>query len=135
MRSTVASHPRSVIDQSRTTHSPSAARAGVQMLAEEALTAHTLVSEVPLLLAEDIFGSVFAAGMSIALAGVGTTIFAAFIVNGRYDEIERSMFEAQEEEAERAAAKQSGVSEDVKDYFGDINPQMSDEPKPKGTES
>eukprot|EP00965_Chrysotila_dentata_P018826 626890-Pleurochrysis_carterae.AAC.1 len=34
------------------------------------------------LLAEDIFGSVFAAGMSIAFATIGTTILLAFIVRG-----------------------------------------------------
>ncbi|KAL1498516.1 hypothetical protein AB1Y20_013839 [Prymnesium parvum] len=84
------------------------------------------IEHIPQLLAEDIFGSVFAAGMSIALAGVGTTMVAAFIVNGRYDEIERSMFESQDQEAADAAAKQEGVKEDVREFFGDINPQMAE---------
>ena len=80
------------------------------------------------LVAEDVFGSVFMAGMSIAAAGVGTTVFAAFIVNGRYDEIEASMFAAQDEDGRKAQEKQTAVSQDVSDFFGDVNPQTSQAP-------
>lgn len=85
----------------------------------------SLLQKIPGLVAEDMFGSVFMAGMSIAAAGVGTTVFAAFIVNGRYDEIEASMFEAQDRDVAKQKAQQVGVEDDVRDFFGDINPQMS----------
>jgi len=85
----------------------------------------SLLQQIPGLVAEDIFGSVFMAGMSIAAAGVGTTVFAAFIVNGRYDEIERSMFDAQDRDLEQQMSKRAEVTEDVRDFFGDVNPQVS----------
>ena len=85
----------------------------------------SLLDQIPALVAEELFGSVFAAGMSIAAAGVGTTMFAAFIVNGRYDEIERSMFEQQDRDVATQMGKQEDVNDDVRDFFGDVNPQAA----------
>ena len=44
-----------------------------------------------LLAADDVFGEVFMAGMSIAFAAVGATVLAGVIIRGKYDEIEKSM--------------------------------------------
>ena len=93
----------------------------VTMLAES--VDGTLLQQIPTLLAEDVFGEVFLAGMSIALAGVGTTVLAAFIVNGRYDEIEASIFEAQDRDVQ--SAQPDAVEDDVKAFFGDVAPQQS----------
>ena len=54
----------------------------------ESAPAASLLESVPALLAEDMFGKTFLAGMSIALSSVVTTAFVGFIVRGRYDQIE-----------------------------------------------
>ena len=79
-----------------------------------------------LLLAEgDFFGEVFLAGMSIALAAVAATVFVGFVVRGRYDAIEESFFESQDDsQAKKAAADLKSTNDaSAADFFGDIDPQ------------
>lgn len=107
--------------------------------AASAVTMHvdvgpSLLEQIPGLLAENMFGSVFLAGMSIAVAGIGTTIFAAFIVNGRYDEIERSMFEEQDRALMQKPKVDEAEIKDVRDFFGDVNPTVADSPKASGSQ-
>ena len=84
-----------------------------------------------LVAADDFFGEVFLAGISIAFAAIGSTIFVGILVRGKYDDVEQSLFDAQDEEVmregERAAASRSQVT---KDFFGEINPTPVDEPVP-----
>ena len=92
-------------------------RARVQMLAPPP------VSLPPLLLAEDQFGQVFLAGMSIALASIGSTVLVGFLVRNKFDEIESSYFEKQDEDVAQERAKTRIVSDEVRDFFGsDIDP-------------
>jgi hypothetical protein len=52
-------------------------------------------STASLLAADDFFGEVFLAGMSIAAAAIGATLFIGIIVRSNYDNIEKSFFERQ----------------------------------------
>ena len=65
----------------------------------------------------DTFGEVFLAGISIAFAAVGATVFLGIIVRGRYDDIEKSFFEAQDEALAQDQEAASGRA--VIDFFGD----------------
>ena len=84
-----------------------------------------LLDATTTLLAEDFFGKVFLAGMSIAAAAVGATVFVGFIVRNRYDDIESSYFQAQDDELSRqnAADQKQTASGDqtARDFFGDVN--------------
>lgn len=86
----------------------------------------TAASQVSLptasLLADDVFGEVFMAGMSIAFAAVGVTIFVGILVRGKYDDIEKSFFEAQDEQLAEERTKEAPPSQAVSDFFGDVNP-------------
>jgi len=84
-----------------------------------------LLNAPTLLVAEgDVFGEVFAAGMSIAFAAVATTVFVGIVVNGRYDDIEQSFFEAQDKKlAQDESQKKPESSSAVSDFFGDLEPQ------------
>ena len=83
-----------------------------------------------LLAGEDTFGEVFLAGMSIAFAAIGTTVFVGILVNGKYDDIEKSFFDAQDDAVAEATAKNDVQrSQVVSDFFGDVNP-TEDSPKP-----
>ena len=64
------------------------------------------------------------AGMSIAFATVCMTIFVGFLVRGKYDDVEKSFFEAQDEVVRDDKEKQEkvGTSQVVSDFFGDVNP-------------
>ena len=117
--------PRAPFSSSR-----SARHAAVGMVTDPsfAMGSASTLQQISGLVAEDTVTSVFWAGMSIAAAGVGTTVFAAFIVNGRYDDIEASMFAAQDDDVRKAQEKQADVSQDVADFFGDVNPQASQAP-------
>ena len=82
-----------------------------------------------LLAADDVFGEVFMAGMSIAFAAVGATVLAGVIIRGKYDEIEKSMFDAQDEQSDRDAVsdnKKSATS--VDDFFGETVPRPTSKP-------
>jgi hypothetical protein len=82
----------------------------------------SLTDQVPLLLAgDDVFGQVFIAGMSIAAAGIGTTVFAGLLVSGRYDETEESFFDTQDSELQQSTA--DAVASSTKDFFGNVDPQ------------
>ena len=83
-----------------------------------------------LLAAEDVFGEVFMAGMSIAFAAVGTTVFVGIIIRSRFDAIEDSFFDAQEEMAEESSQVKEGDNAAVTDFFGDTAPQSSARPDP-----
>jgi len=92
-----------------------------------------------LLLADnDVFGEVFMAGMSIAFAAVGATVLAGVIIRGKYDDIEQSMFDAQDEASDREAAKDNfKASTAVNDFFGDTVPRQEAPPsakEPQGAE-
>jgi len=73
------------------------------------------------------FGEVFMAGMTIAFAGVGATIFVGFLVRGKYDEVEQSFFDAQDEEVARdgVRAAADSKSQTAKDFFGDSTPSAA----------
>ena len=77
-----------------------------------------------LLAADDVFGEVFMAGMSIAFAAIGATVFVGILVRGNYDAIEQSFFEMQDEEVARDSEKRasSGSTDVARDFFGDSNP-------------
>ena len=125
----------------RTAHSPSLApgrRASAPratlLPADPALAAATgsMSAFAPslLLAGEDTFGEVFLAGMSIAFAAIGTTVFVGILVNGKYDDIEKSFFDAQDDAVAEATAKNDVQrSQVVSDFFGDVNP-TEDSPKP-----
>jgi len=81
----------------------------------------SLVEQVPTLVAEDIFGKTFLAGMSIALASVVATVFVGIVVRGNYDDIEASFFEAQEGALVEEAEKQKDTTQSARDFFGDVN--------------
>ena len=104
-------------------------RASRQSVAfEPALTGGTVLQSIPTLIADDdIFGEVFLAGMAIALATVGTTIFAGILVRGRYDDIEQSIFDREDDDVQQSdqRAGDEAVGSDVIDFFGDVNPQMN----------
>ena len=91
----------------------------------EATSAPYALDATTTLLAEDFFGKVFLAGMSIAAAAVGATVFVGFIVRNRYDDIESSYFQAQDDELSRqnAADQKQTASGDqtARDFFGDVN--------------
>ena len=80
----------------------------------------------------DVFGEVFMAGMSIAFAAVGATVFVGIIVRGRYDDIEKSFFEAQDDKLAKdksiVGRQQSEDADMVADFFGDTAPQPKGEP-------
>ena len=77
-----------------------------------------------LLAVDDVIGEVFMAGMAIAFATVGTTIFVGILVRAKYDDIEASFFEAQDEERARDSEEYArrGTDQAAKDFFGDSNP-------------
>ena len=92
------------------------------------------VAPTLLLAGEDVFGEVFMAGMSIAFAALGTTVFVGILVNAKYDDIEKSFFDAQDdaiaESTAQSAKKAQGSQQVVSDFFGDVNP-TEDTPKPE----
>jgi len=89
----------------------------------------SLVDAASVLVADDVFGEVFMAGMSIAFASVGATVFVGILVNGKYDDIEQSFFEAQDEEVTRDGDRAaSSSSQAAKDFFGDVNPTSTPSP-------
>mmetsp|Transcript_54944 Transcript_54944/g.126471 ORF Transcript_54944/g.126471 Transcript_54944/m.126471 type:complete len:152 (-) Transcript_54944:341-796(-) len=88
-------------------------------------TVATPISTLPstLLLAGDaFFGSVFAAGMSIAFASLATTLLVGLVVRSNYDEIEASFFDAQDEALEREASDAEQVDVEVRDFFLESSP-------------
>ena len=92
---------------------PAARRVGAQPRA-----ALPPVLEQPMLLvAADMFGKTFLAGMSLALAGVVSTIFVGFLVQGNYEAIEQSFFD--EQDAAIDDIKREAVNDDVKAFFAD----------------
>ena len=82
----------------------------------------SLAEQLPTLVAaEDVFGEVFLAGMSIAAASVVATIFVGVVVRGNYDAIEESFFEAQEDALTSSTKEPEQVSQSARDFFGDVN--------------
>lgn len=82
-----------------------------------------------LLAAEDVFGEVFMAGMSIALASVAVTIFVGFVIRGNYDNIEQSFFDRLDDRLDEDAALTDTSSEDAVDnFFGSTVPQPKRSP-------
>ena len=74
----------------------------------------------------DVFGEVFMAGMSIAFAAIGATVFVGIVVRGKYDDLEESFFAAQDEQLmEDKELKVTTKSQAVSDFFGDVNPTES----------
>ena len=71
------------------------------------------------LVAEEIFGQVFLAGMSIALAGFGSTVLVGMLANANFDNVEKSFFEAQDEQLRKDAAASAPTERDaaVVDFF------------------
>lgn len=97
-----------------------------------AASAVTLPPATAALLAEgDVFGEVFMAGMSIAFAAIGATVFVGILVRGKYDDLEQSFFDAQDEQLleDKELSNQAG-GQAVSDFFGDINPTDAPEPPP-----
>ena len=89
--------------------------------------ANAVASSSSLLLAADPdFGEVFLAGMSIAFAAIGTTVFVGILVNGKYDAVEKSFFDAQDDALANAGKADEKADEKsrqvVSDFFGDVNP-------------
>eukprot|EP00316_Scyphosphaera_apsteinii_P025797 CAMPEP_0119313254 /NCGR_PEP_ID=MMETSP1333-20130426/28499_1 /TAXON_ID=418940 /ORGANISM="Scyphosphaera apsteinii, Strain RCC1455" /LENGTH=135 /DNA_ID=CAMNT_0007318053 /DNA_START=93 /DNA_END=500 /DNA_ORIENTATION=+ len=85
--------------------------------------------QLPLqLLAADMFDKTFLAGISIALAGVVSTVFIGIIVRGRYDSLEQSFFDTQDEERERAATVEP-VDADVASFYGNLSPELTTAPQ------
>ena len=68
------------------------------------------------------FGEVFRAGMTIAVASVGATVFVGFLVRSKYDDLEQSFFDAQDEELERDGRQSAdnAKTQTAKDFFGDL---------------
>ena len=62
------------------------------------------------------------AGMSIAFAAIGATIFVGILVRGKYDDIEQSFFDAQDDLVLEDKQLKETKSQVVSDFFGDINP-------------
>lgn len=73
------------------------------------------------MLAADVFGKTFLAGMAIAAAAITSTVFIGIVVRGKYDEVEESFFDAQDA-ARQDAAQQVGVEEEVSGFYGNLNP-------------
>ena len=82
---------------------------------------HMLLPPTTQMLAADVFGKTFLAGMAIAAAAVTSTVFIGIVVRGKYDEVEASFFDAQDA-ARQDAAQQVGVEEEVSGFFGNLNP-------------
>ena len=87
------------------------------------------------LVAEEIFGQVFLAGMSIALAGFGSTVLVGMLANANFDNVEKSFFEAQDEQLRKDAAASAPTERDaaVVDFFSgasDASPPPPPAPPP-----
>jgi hypothetical protein len=80
-----------------------------------------------LLAADDVFGEVFMAGMSIAFAAIGATVLVGVLVRGRYDDVEQSFFDAQDAALEEEEAKRAvGRDQAARDFFSeDASPPPS----------
>ena len=86
-------------------------------------------SSTLLLAADPDFGEVFMAGMSIAFAAIGATVFVGILVRGRYDDVEKSFFEAQDEALSREKDPTSSTNQQaVSAFFGDTEPQLEAPP-------
>lgn len=92
------------------------------LLVPETTAASLALPTAALLAAEDVFGEVFMAGMSIAFAAIGATVFVGILVRGKYDDIEQSFFDAQDDMVDDDKQLDSVKSQAVSDFFGDINP-------------
>ena len=91
------------------------------------------------LVAEEIFGQVFLAGMSIALAGFGSTVLVGMLANANFDNVEKSFFEAQDEQLRKDAAASAPTERDaaVVDFFSgasDASPPPPPAPPPPAAE-
>jgi len=85
------------------------------------------------LLAADMFGKTFLAGISIAAASLVTTIFIGFVVRGKYDELEQSFFA--EQEAALSKVEVDEVDSEVSDFFGNnLNPEEQPSKPPAETQ-
>ena len=84
------------------------------------------------LVAEEIFGQVFLAGMSIALAGFGSTVLVGMLANANFDNVEKSFFEAQDEQLRKDAAASAPTERDaaVVDFFSGANDASPPPPPP-----
>ena len=96
----------------------------------------TILSQLPtaaLLADGDVFGEVFMAGMSIAFAAIGATVFVGIVVRGKYDDLEQSFFDAQDEQLlEDKQLKVTTKSQVVSDFFGDVNPTEASDKSASG---
>ena len=96
----------------------------------------TTLSQLPtaaLLADGDVFGEVFMAGMSIAFAAIGATVFVGIVVRGKYDDLEQSFFDAQDEQLlEDKQLKVTTKSQVVSDFFGDVNPTEASDKSASG---
>jgi len=111
----------------RRNRAPSPRAALVDLSAAAAPDALLLRAPTLLVADGDVFGEVFAAGMSIAFAAIAATVFVGIVVNGRYDEIEQSFFEAQDKKLSEDQSKfeeKAKSSTAVSDFFGDLEPQQ-----------
>ena len=83
------------------------------------------------------FGEVFLAGISIAFAAVGATVFVGILVNGNYDNIEQSFFESQDDELRKEGdrASSSPSKQAAIDFFGDVNPTAAPASAPPPVQS
>ena len=84
------------------------------------------------LVAEEIFGQVFLAGMSIALAGFGSTVLVGMLANANFDNVEKSFFEAQDEQLRKDAAASAPTERDaaVVDFFSGASDASPPPPPP-----
>ena len=95
-----------------------------------------IASTTTLLAADDVFGEVFLAGMSIALASVAVTIFVGFVIRGNYDDIEQSFFDRLDDRLEDDSALKDTTSEDAVDsFFGTSVPQPRPPPPAEPSET
>jgi nitrogen fixation-related uncharacterized protein len=108
----------------------------VAILTPETADVTTLVQQLPtaaLLADGDVFGEVFMAGMSIAFAAIGATVFVGIVVRGKYDDLEQSFFDAQDEQLlEDKQLKVTTKSQVVSDFFGDVNPTEASDKSASG---
>lgn len=124
-------------------HRPAAAlascpRVAVPRAALDGVASIVAAGGTTLVAADDFFGEVFMAGMSIAFAAVGATLFVGLVVRGNYDKIEKGFFDSQdaalnepEPFAERKQAKSDAATSG---FFGNTNAREI-MPKSKPTET
>ena len=108
------------------------ARAAAPPRAPPCVALGGLLDGPTVLVAEEIFGQVFLAGMSIALAGFGSTVLVGMLANANFDNVEKSFFEAQDEQLRKDAAASAPTERDaaVVDFFSGANDASPPPPPP-----